>query len=142
MKSSKFSRLSCIAFRMEVDTQPQAQITKAEKKSSERQKVVFNSLISIDEVLFRNFLLSTQRIRENMLRKSRSYENRASINSNQLFLEFDENTCFRKKVEPGVLYVGHLPAQFSEPSLRKYFEQFGRIIRLRLSRSKKVRIEF
>lgn len=49
---------------------------------------------------------------------------------------------FRKKIEPAVLYVGHLPAQFSEPSLRKYFEQFGRIIRLRLSRSKRVSFLF
>merc|ERR1712176_1272708 len=42
-----------------------------------------------------------------------------------------------EKAEPGVVYVGHLPTQTSEPILRKYFEQFGNITRLRLSRSKK-----
>merc|ERR1712226_71315 len=41
------------------------------------------------------------------------------------------------KKESGVLYVGHLPTQIAEPDLRKYFEQFGKVLRLRLSRSKK-----
>ena len=42
---------------MEVDTQPQAQITKAEKKSSERQKVLFfldSTILNFDEVRDRN----------------------------------------------------------------------------------------
>nr|XP_057938352.1 MKI67 FHA domain-interacting nucleolar phosphoprotein [Doryrhamphus excisus] len=38
---------------------------------------------------------------------------------------------------PGVLYVGHLPLGLFEPQLRKYFQQFGTVLRLRLSRSKK-----
>lgn len=41
------------------------------------------------------------------------------------------------RVETGVMYVGHLPSQFQEPQLRRYFEQFGKILRMRLSRSKK-----
>jgi len=49
--------------------------------------------------------------------------------------------CFSEKVETGVMYVGHLPVQFQEPQIRKYFEQFGKIIRLRLSRSKKVKAQ-
>ncbi|XP_037542186.1 MKI67 FHA domain-interacting nucleolar phosphoprotein [Nematolebias whitei] len=37
----------------------------------------------------------------------------------------------------GVIYVGHLPLGLFEPQLRSYFEQFGTVLRLRLSRSKK-----
>lgn len=43
------------------------------------------------------------------------------------------------RVTPGVVYVGHLPLGLFEPQLRSYFEQFGTVLRLRLSRSKKVR---
>lgn len=38
---------------------------------------------------------------------------------------------------PGVIYVGHLPVGLFEPQLKTYFEQFGKVSRLRLSRSKK-----
>ncbi|KAK7939201.1 hypothetical protein WMY93_002527 [Mugilogobius chulae] len=38
---------------------------------------------------------------------------------------------------PGVIYVGHLPMGLFEPQLKSYFEQFGKVLRLRLSRSKK-----
>ena len=36
------------------------------------------------------------------------------------------------------MYVGHLHNEFTERELRGYFGQFGNIVRLRLSRSKKV----
>lgn len=38
---------------------------------------------------------------------------------------------------PGVVFLKHIPYGFFEPQMRKYFEQFGRITRLRLARSKK-----
>lgn len=41
------------------------------------------------------------------------------------------------RVTPGVVYVGHLPLGLFEPQLQTYFQQFGTILRLRLSRSKK-----
>jgi len=41
------------------------------------------------------------------------------------------------KKESGVMYVGHLHNEFTERELRGYFGQFGNIVRLRLSRSKK-----
>ncbi|XP_054909073.1 MKI67 FHA domain-interacting nucleolar phosphoprotein isoform X2 [Poeciliopsis prolifica] len=41
------------------------------------------------------------------------------------------------RLTPGVVYVGHLPLGLFEPQLRSYFEQFGTVLRLRLSRSKK-----
>ena len=38
----------------------------------------------------------------------------------------------------GVVYVGHLPYGFEEAGLRKFFEQFGKITKLKMSRSQKV----
>jgi len=37
----------------------------------------------------------------------------------------------------GIIYIGHLPKGFEEAELRKFFEQFGKINKLRVSRSKK-----
>ena len=37
----------------------------------------------------------------------------------------------------GIVYVGHLPKGFEEGELRKFFEQFGKVNKLRVSRSKK-----
>ncbi|KAJ8351631.1 hypothetical protein SKAU_G00231070 [Synaphobranchus kaupii] len=69
---------------------------------------------------------------------------------NLLALNPKEEAEFKKKVQevktrpqkgeslnPGVIYVGHLPNGLFEPQLRQYFEQFGTVLRLRLSRSKK-----
>uniref|UniRef100_A0A8C4TU33 Nucleolar protein interacting with the FHA domain of MKI67 n=1 Tax=Falco tinnunculus TaxID=100819 RepID=A0A8C4TU33_FALTI len=42
-----------------------------------------------------------------------------------------------KELTPGVVYVGHLPRWLCEPQLYQYFQQFGTVTRLRLSRSKK-----
>ncbi len=39
-----------------------------------------------------------------------------------------------------VVYVGHLPKGFNEKELQKFFEQFGQVPKLRVSRSKKVRL--
>ncbi|KAK7169355.1 hypothetical protein R3I93_005357 [Phoxinus phoxinus] len=67
-----------------------------------------------------------------------------------LALNPKEEAEFRKKVQqvkkrpqkgqslsPGVIYVGHLARGLCEPQLKSYFEQFGTVSRLRLSRSKK-----
>ncbi|CAJ1078584.1 MKI67 FHA domain-interacting nucleolar phosphoprotein [Xyrichtys novacula] len=81
-------------------------------------------------------------------------ETKAEPAKELLALNPGEETEFKKKVEevkkkkkkskskgirltPGVLYVGHLPLGLFEPQLRTYFEQFGKVQRLRLSRSKK-----
>ncbi|KAM6985629.1 MKI67 FHA domain-interacting nucleolar phosphoprotein [Aplochiton taeniatus] len=42
-----------------------------------------------------------------------------------------------RHLDSGVIYVGHLPNGLFEPQLKKYFEQFGKVQRLRLARSKK-----
>ncbi|XP_076820435.1 MKI67 FHA domain-interacting nucleolar phosphoprotein-like [Clavelina lepadiformis] len=39
--------------------------------------------------------------------------------------------------EPGVVFLKHIPNGFFEPQMKSYFEQFGEVKRLRLSRSKK-----
>ncbi|KAM9804816.1 MKI67 FHA domain-interacting nucleolar phosphoprotein [Neosynchiropus ocellatus] len=41
------------------------------------------------------------------------------------------------QLTPGVIYVGHLPLGLFEPQLQSYFEQFGKVEKLRLSRSRK-----
>lgn len=38
-----------------------------------------------------------------------------------------------------VVYVGHLPKGFNEKELKKFFEQFGQVPKIRVSRSSKVR---
>ncbi len=38
----------------------------------------------------------------------------------------------------GIVYVGHLPKGFNEQELKKFFEQFGQVPKIRVSRSKKV----
>ncbi|XP_033121888.1 MKI67 FHA domain-interacting nucleolar phosphoprotein-like [Anneissia japonica] len=40
-------------------------------------------------------------------------------------------------IEPGVIYVGHIPHGFFEPQMRHFFSQFGTVTRLRISRSRK-----
>lgn len=40
------------------------------------------------------------------------------------------------KPEPGVIYIGRIPHGFYEHEMRQYFEQFGPIVALRLSRNK------
>lgn len=39
------------------------------------------------------------------------------------------------KTKTGTLYIGHLPDGFYEPQMKKFFSQFGRVTRLRCSRS-------
>ena len=43
------------------------------------------------------------------------------------------------KDHKGVIYVGHLPYGFEESGLNKFFAQFGKIVRLIMPRSQKVR---
>ncbi|XP_009954276.1 PREDICTED: MKI67 FHA domain-interacting nucleolar phosphoprotein, partial [Leptosomus discolor] len=40
----------------------------------------------------------------------------------------------QEELTPGVVYVGHLPRGLCEPQIYEYFEQFGTVTRLRLSR--------
>ncbi|XP_074514686.1 MKI67 FHA domain-interacting nucleolar phosphoprotein [Sebastes fasciatus] len=52
--------------------------------------------------------------------------------------EAKKNTASKGgRLAPGVVYVSHLPHGLFEPQLKSYFEQFGKVLRLRLSRSKK-----
>ncbi|XP_054722281.1 MKI67 FHA domain-interacting nucleolar phosphoprotein-like [Uloborus diversus] len=38
---------------------------------------------------------------------------------------------------PGTVYVAHIPHGFYEKEMRKYFSQFGKVLRLRVARSRK-----
>ena len=42
-----------------------------------------------------------------------------------------------KGSDRGILYVGHLPKGFNETELKNFFQQFGQVTKLRVSRSKK-----
>lgn len=42
-------------------------------------------------------------------------------------------------MESRVIYLGRLPQEFQEPAMRSYFEQFGRVTRLRLARNPRTR---
>jgi len=47
----------------------------------------------------------------------------------------------REAREPrGVIYIGHLPNGFHEPQMKQFFNQFGNVTRIRLSRSKKTNV--
>lgn len=53
-------------------------------------------------------------------------------------LEEMQAAADEEEQEPrGVIYVGHIPEGFFEPQMRKFFTQFGKVLRLRISRSKK-----
>ena len=50
----------------------------------------------------------------------------------------DNKSAFKAdKNQRGVIYIGRLPSGFEEKELRTYFQQFGEITRLRLSRNKR-----
>ncbi|XP_013405523.1 MKI67 FHA domain-interacting nucleolar phosphoprotein-like [Lingula anatina] len=66
-----------------------------------------------------------------------------------LALDSDQQKVFQEKVkelkaktkhglyQPGVVYVGHIPRGFFEHQMKSYFSQFGKVKRIKLSRSKK-----
>lgn len=49
----------------------------------------------------------------------------------------EETKAEKTPKKSAVVYIGHLPKDFVEVQMRKFFEQFGTIKHLRLSRSKK-----
>ncbi|KAK7755905.1 nucleolar protein [Diatrype stigma] len=51
--------------------------------------------------------------------------------------EASKQASSTSKGESGVLYIGRVPHGFYEYEMRQYFSQFGKILRLRLSRSKR-----
>lgn len=44
----------------------------------------------------------------------------------------------KKTIKRGVVYLGHLPHGFYEEELRGFFSQFGKVVRVKVSRSRKV----
>lgn len=48
-----------------------------------------------------------------------------------------KNTKKEEQDERGVIYLGHIPYGFFEEQMKCFFSQFGKVTRIRLSRSKK-----
>lgn len=38
---------------------------------------------------------------------------------------------------PGVIFIGHLPIHFTERPIRQFFSQFGKVLKVRVSRNKR-----
>ncbi|XP_014783311.1 MKI67 FHA domain-interacting nucleolar phosphoprotein-like [Octopus bimaculoides] len=64
-------------------------------------------------------------------------ENLALLPSEQKEFEKFANVESSKVTRRGVVYLGHIPYGFFENQMRAYFSQFGKVTRLRLSRSKR-----
>lgn len=52
-------------------------------------------------------------------------------------METETKPTKKTSKKSSVIYLGHIPTEFEEPQMRKFFEQFGEVKRLRLSRNKK-----
>ncbi len=48
----------------------------------------------------------------------------------------------KKQVKRGVVYLGHIPEGFFEDELKGFFSQFGKVKRVKVSRSSRVSITF
>ena len=48
-----------------------------------------------------------------------------------------EKITGKHKLERGIIYLGHIPHGFFEKEMKEFFEQFGKVTRIRLARSKK-----
>jgi nucleolar protein 15 len=53
-------------------------------------------------------------------------------------LEKDVEKLGQEELTTGVIYIGHLPWGFEDKGIKKYFEQFGKINRILVPKSKKV----
>jgi hypothetical protein len=63
-----------------------------------------------------------------------------SSNSSWPDVELSQRVGKDGEIKRGVVYLGHLPFGFFEAQLKSFFSQFGEVTRLRVSRSKKVRV--
>ncbi|CAE1313648.1 NOP15 [Acanthosepion pharaonis] len=59
------------------------------------------------------------------------------VNEQKEFTKKLKNYPKKVAVKPGVVYIGQIPHGFYENQMREFFGQFGKVRRLRLSRSKK-----
>lgn len=60
-----------------------------------------------------------------------------TVVSGQLQKKINKKQQHPKKDAKGVVFIKHLPHGFFEEQLKKYFEQFGNVTRVRLARSKR-----
>ena len=64
-------------------------------------------------------------------------DDKNAVKKNRLVRRFNKLRLKGETKGKGIVYIGHLPKGFEEGELRKFFEQFGSISKLRVSRSKK-----
>jgi nucleolar protein 15 len=71
-----------------------------------------------------------------------SEENKEKINTKSRMSKVEKNIEILESNDnkTGVIYLGHLPWGFDEQGIKKYFEQFGKISRILVPRSKSVNI--
>ncbi|XP_061398730.1 MKI67 FHA domain-interacting nucleolar phosphoprotein [Musca vetustissima] len=69
-------------------------------------------------------------------KKEESAANKETVVSSQLQKKINKQQA-KKKDDRGVVFIKHLPHGFFEQQLKNYFEQFGKVTRLRLARSKR-----
>ncbi|KAK9323294.1 hypothetical protein V1517DRAFT_105417 [Lipomyces orientalis] len=76
---------------------------------------------------------------ENEIRNkiAKSKKSSAEIDVESLTKSSTKSKSIDNEEKPGVLYIGRIPHGFYESQMRRYFSQFGDILRLRLSRNKK-----
>lgn len=95
------------------------------------------SFLALEPRLQREVQQKVQRVRNNRAAKVSGALRRGG--GSPARPDLTRSVCPQEELRPGVVYVGHLPRGLCEPQIYEYFQQFGTVTRLRLSRSKKVK---
>lgn len=75
-----------------------------------------------------------------LLQKKQIKKRSAKDNLKESFTVKAAKKKWEFKSSRGVIYLGHIPHGFFEDQMKDYFSQFGRVTKVRLARSSKVRI--
>ena len=77
-------------------------------------------------------------VKKDKQQSKRSSESKSlNLRKRRLSKRFSKMKVDSKSKEKGIIYVGHLPKGFNEKELKSFFQQFGTITKLRVSRSVK-----
>mmetsp|Transcript_24241 Transcript_24241/g.95443 ORF Transcript_24241/g.95443 Transcript_24241/m.95443 type:complete len:198 (-) Transcript_24241:3035-3628(-) len=100
---------------------------KRAKRYTEVEKLESSDLVENGEEV--DFVTDDVPVKEEPKKKKK----RKSKRSKREEMEDEEDTA----QGPAVVYVGHIPHGFYEDQMREYFSQYGKVERVKLSRSKK-----
>ena len=81
--------------------------------------------------------LKDKKLDSKPIKKEKKVKKEGEPKKNRLVRRFNKLRLKGENPGKGIVYIGHLPKGFEEGELRKFFEQFGKINKLRVSRSKK-----